>query len=377
MAAASREFRLNYHLAGLDGELRRVVPEVQLGRWRDMRALLAATGGKWALRTTRTQVLAVAARESGAVEAWLQDAPCYDAHVMRARVLAERVVHSHRSRSVPDTRQANTPADRVHTAMEAEVRTLAGWAAVRKPMDPVPWLCLLRLALADPFQQRPEHRIGVKGDMLPEGPWGLLKAVRDRDDVNREAFHSVLAFIQRSKRLRSPAYGVDFARSAVSLAPYGSPLLLLPLYAEIERLRRQPSPIPSDPLNRGAWTKEPLKDDTATAYESWFAVAPAEERSVSDLSYLAWGLWAGNQHVRAAQVFIAMEEFAARQPWTALAQADGRGQTGETLFCQARAKSLAYADRHPSEPGRGTGPGLPAPAPPAPTGADVGPRDGP
>ncbi len=89
--------RLVYHPAGHDDDLRVALVELQAGRWRQARELLWQTGTHWALRTARTQLLAVAAARSDVVDVWLAEEPdSYDAQLMAVRVAVERALRAHR-----------------------------------------------------------------------------------------------------------------------------------------------------------------------------------------------------------------------------------------------------------------------------------------
>ncbi|MEU3255741.1 hypothetical protein [Streptomyces sp. NPDC006997] len=172
--------RLVYHPAGHDDDLGVALVELQAGRWRTARQLLLATATHWALRTSRTQLLAVAAARSDVVGVWLDEEPgSYDAQLMGARVAVERALRAHRQQH-PQTLE-----------FEFRARRDALLAARRALHDPVPWVCLLALAQIDTRQLRQEHRVDAGEPMLPSGPWGLLYEVNRRDPYNREAYHRV------------------------------------------------------------------------------------------------------------------------------------------------------------------------------------------
>ncbi len=318
-----------YHPAGHDDALRVALVELEAGRWRTARELLLQTGGHLALRTSRTQLLAVAAARSDVVDVWLQEEPgSYDAQLMSVRVAVERVLRAHRQRH-PQTLEFETRA-----------RRDALLAAHRAPHDPVPWVCLVALAQIDTRQLRREHRLVSSEPMLPSGPWGLLYEVNQRDPYNREAYHRVLQFMLALDvpRAASLAAVVDFGWSVAGQRPVGSPLLLLPVYALIEQRRAR-----VDPLWRRQWAEEPALSYTLNAFHDWFRKAPPGPCSVADLNHLAYALWAGHQYLEAAEVFEAMGPYAAREPWASVHDGAAAVDPGEALLLRARAESLSAA----------------------------------
>ncbi|MEV3857656.1 hypothetical protein AB0J38_25415 [Streptomyces sp. NPDC050095] len=336
--------QLIYHPAGSDELLRGAVSDLQTGRWLATRDLLAQTGQNWALRTSRSQVLAVAAAPSGVVEAWLREEPNHpDALMMRARVAVERALRAHRH-------QHDMTAQ-----LERDAREAAQVAARCSPKDPVPWVCLVALAQADVRQLRPEHHVKPREPMLPFGPWTLVDEVTARDPKgNREAFHRLLHLL----REQSVSLGamLDFGQWVASWASAGSPLLLLPLYAQAEQSRRHSALSGrADPLWRQYWTHEPVRMHALRAFEFWFRTVDPRWCSVADLSHLAYALWAGNQQVEAAHVFTAMGPYGSTSPWSSLRIDDGPEGTGEALLLKARRESLGFARR--------AGPAVPKPEP--------------
>ncbi|MPY38565.1 hypothetical protein FNH04_00890 [Streptomyces phyllanthi] len=330
--------RLVYHPAGHDDDLRVALEELDTGRWRTAGKLLLDTGTHWALRTSRTQVLAVAAARSDVVSVWLDEEPGnYDAQLMSARVAVERALRAHR--------QGHPYA----WEFETRARREALLAARRAPQDPVPWVCLVTLAQTDTRQVRPEHRMEPAERMLPSGPWGLLYEVNQRDPYNREAYHRVLQFLLAldGPRAASLAAVFDLGRWVASQRPMGSPLLLLPAYAQIEQRRRSHI----DPLWRQQWAHASTRDYTLDAFHGWFRKTPVGQCSVADLNCLAYALWAGYQYLEAAEVFAAMGPYAAREPWVSVHEGAAGPDPGEALLLRARAESFSYARSHGSRDG--------------------------
>ncbi|NGO70301.1 hypothetical protein [Streptomyces boncukensis] len=329
------EFRPRYHPSGFDGPLRSVLEDLRAGRWLSMRELLAGTGDDWELRTARTQVLGAVAAGSDVVETWLTEQPeSAEARLMHARVAVER---AERARRVNHREAA---------PLEAEAREACLTAAGITPEDPVPWVCLLALSPLDPRQVRAEHQQPPPEPMLPYGPWGLLQRVRERDRYNREAFHRVLHFLH-VRSGGSPAEGIDFARWVASWAPGGSALLVVPLYAQVEHLRRQRAQGLKVPLSRPRWSGDPAVWDAERALEKWFTRAPPERRSLLDLNYLAHALWAAVRFREAARVFEALGPYATRLPWAYLTDDADQPELAVRQFVRARAHVLYYAGESP------------------------------
>ncbi|WP_234386639.1 hypothetical protein [Streptomyces sp. ERV7] len=323
-----QDFAPVYHPAGFDQELRVVLADVQLGRWLAVRDLLARTGGDWALRTARTQVLAAAAARTDAVEAWLAEEPeSGDAVVMRARVAVERTLQAHRA------------GEATVGVLEREARQACLLAAQRLPSDPVPWVCLLALAQVDVGLQWGEHWRPAWEEMLPAGPWGLLARVGERDQAgNREAFHRMLQFFYACPHT-SVADAINFAQWVVSWAPVGSPLRMLPLYAYMESYWRHRQDGTLDPLQHRQWSREPVIHYVRRAFHGWND-RPANGTSVVDLNYLAHALWAGHQYADAAKVFETLDRYATRLPWAYVCEDPSSPEWAVREFVRTRAQCL-------------------------------------
>ncbi|MER7701569.1 hypothetical protein ABTX81_01535 [Kitasatospora sp. NPDC097605] len=205
------------------------------------------------------------------------------------------------------------------------------WAAAEAvPSDPVPWVCLLALAVLDRSKAFAEHRQPSLDPMLPPGPWGLLREALRRDPGNREAHHRMLRYWQQVWR---PA-AADFVNVVSSTAPAGSPLAALPLYLSVEHYRNEPR---RNAVVLRQWLREPHFSRTQRAYESWAGSAPGSW-SVADLSYLAHALWASARMSAAVEVFTALGPFASRAPWSLVADSPDKA---EALLLTAREQALA------------------------------------
>ncbi|MEU3404908.1 hypothetical protein ABZ766_13300 [Streptomyces sp. NPDC006670] len=322
---AGSDFRPVYHPAGRDDDLRAAVQDLRTGRWLSMARLLERTEG-WGLWTQRTQVLAAVAAGSDVVLAWRAEQPTsLAAAVMHTRVSVERAVRAHR---------AGHP--RTHELWQEAWQSCRNTAAI-SPADPVPWICLLALALLDGHRQMEEHRLPPPGPMLPPGPWGILAQADERDPYNREAYHRMLQFVQTTTAgARSEA--VNFARWAAGTAPHGSAVHLLPLYVHVERYRREGGHERALDLH---WVAEDAIRDAVHALNSWFAYADPAYASPLDLNHLAHALWGAHQFGDAARVFEAMGGYWTVTPWAQRTRDPADQALAEEVFLRARSRSLA------------------------------------
>ncbi|GAA4932119.1 hypothetical protein ACFPM3_03695 [Streptomyces coeruleoprunus] len=322
-------FRPVYHPAGHDAALRGAVQDLRTGRWLAMAELLADTTG-WPLWTQRTQVLAAVAAGSDVVRAWREEQPhSAAATVMHARVAVERAVRAHRERHTrtPELWQA---------AWEA-----CDYAARVAPADPVPWVCLLALAALDGQQRLDQHRERPPGPMLPPGPWGLLAEADKRDPHNREAYHRMLQFLYVRRPGRNSgtlAEAVNFVQWAAGSAPPGSPLHVLPLYARVERYRREQGQDRALDLH---WVAEDAARDADRALRAWFDHTAPEVASLLDLNHLAHALWGALRFADAGQVFRALGPYYTPQPWAYRTRDPGDHALAEEVFARARQRCLA------------------------------------
>ncbi|MDH6222211.1 hypothetical protein [Streptomyces pseudovenezuelae] len=320
-----------FHPAGFDDELRTVLDDVRAGRWRSMSELLRRCP-TWGIRTSRSQVLAVAAAQGDAVEAWLQEDRDANAVMMRARVMTQRALTAHRA----GRRDGGVLAD---LAWKACLEAARNW-----PVDPVPWVCLVALAQLDSpevSRRRPEHRLPAPEYNLPPGPWGFLHEADQRDRGNREAWHRMIQALK--------AYGDDVhdvARWICTWAPAGSPLLLLPLYLHAEHYGKQRA---SGSQTSLYWNTDPIAYYTKRALSRWFRYADPAAWSPLDLNYLAQALFSGGLTTEATPVFQVIGPFATPEPWTYMAEAPERWLE---QFERARRRCLQGAAARPPHPAR-------------------------
>ncbi|MFK0181682.1 hypothetical protein ACIQVR_37625 [Streptomyces xanthochromogenes] len=328
-----RDFTPVYHPAGFDHDLRGALSDIKVGHWHASRRLLAQTSSDWALRTSRTQVMAAAARHTAAVHAWLQEEPdSVNAQLMSARTAVEGALSAFRDADVASPR------------LEDQAWQKCQAAARRSPADPVPWVGLLALAQYGEHSRRPECWRQAPETMLPPGPWGLLEQVLKRDPTNREAFHRMLQFFLTC-RYSSLADALDFARWAASWVPVGSPPRILPLYVRMESYRRHREAGTGDPMQHRQWARDPVIHEVRRAFQGWKGGPCGPRVSVLDLNYLAHALWAAHQYEDAAQVFHALGRNAARLPWAYVCDNPAEPSRATQEFVRARSQCLSPTRR--------------------------------
>ncbi|MGW6790832.1 hypothetical protein [Streptomyces chartreusis] len=318
---------VDFHPAGFDTELRKVLEDVRAGRWRSMHDLLDAPQSS-AQRTARSQVLASAAAQCDAVEAWGRESRDHQYRIMWARVLVQRALHAFR-------RSQRAEAVRLVEA----ARHACDLAAMFVPHDPVPWVAWLALAQIDSpnlWERYPENQEWCWEPGMPPGPWGLLREAERRDPYNREAWHRVL---QAQFAYQSSAdEAVDFSRWASLAAPPGSALNLLPLYTHVERFRRRKTQGDTPRLH---WAHAAISFYTLRAVDQWFRHADTTSWSPLDLNHLGQALHHGGYGHPAREVFEAIGSCVTRTPWQDVAP-DGRSWQEE--FLQARLLRLRESE---------------------------------
>lgn len=323
---AGHGFRPVYHPAGHDHALRAAVQDLRTGRWVSMARLLDETSD-WASWTQRTQVLAAVAAGTDVVRAWRAEEPdSIAATVMHTRVVVERAVRAHRAAHAR-TRE-----------LWHEAWTACRDAADQAPDDPVPWVCLLALAVLDEQQRMEEHRTRPPGPMLSPGPWGLLEQAEKRDPFNREAHHRMLQFFY-ARRSGPLSEAFNYAQWAVSSAPVGSALHALPLYVRVERYRRERGQERALDLH---WVAEDAIRDAQHALEQWFLFCSTAEASLLDLNHLAHALYGALRFADAARVFEALGPYYTVLPWAyRTARPDDRA-LAEEVFLNARSRCIDH-----------------------------------
>ncbi|WP_326724681.1 hypothetical protein OHT59_40400 [Streptomyces sp. NBC_00243] len=319
------------HAAGPDEDLRLALEDLRIDRYLEAKRLLRATYGDWALRTSRSQVLAVGSANNKAIDQWYAEEPSDpDALMMRARVLTQRVLNAHRS---------GLSGQKLISAVDS-ARAACKAAADRWPADPVPYVCYLALAQTDVDERFPHHRVHWSPPperMLPPGPWRVLDWVNERDPGNREAYHRMLGVFHA----RGRGGGLDFAQWVTTFAPAESPLNLLPLYAYVETYRLQLEHQQTASVI-AYWSTADKAHYARKGLEVWFAHADPLSCSLLDLHYLAYALTATGVG-RAGEVFEAIGPYMTTAPWALVTP---NPQWWQSDFRSARSRALSITGGH-------------------------------
>lgn len=254
--------------------------------WEPVADLLRATGRDWDRRVHRISVLA-GSLPAAVSQRWVTDRPGDgDALVLRAFALSERA---------PDEGPA--------AARRAEQACLR--AAQACPEDPTPWLALL--SLLQSFAAPPKDAVPVWTEAVNRAPW------------NRTAYHQLLRYLSPRGHGTVPDM-MDFAQQGAARAPYGSPLVLLPVAARVELVAHRQR---QDPLvafgASGHWNDPRAAEEVDTALTGWFhtAAAPHAE-AVTDLNVLAFALTRTHRPAEATAVFHRIGRHMTHHPWDLL-----------------------------------------------------------
>ncbi|MFC4463950.1 hypothetical protein ACFPH6_05130 [Streptomyces xiangluensis] len=327
---SANDMALIIHPAGRDEELRLALEDLQLDRYLSAQQLLRATDTNWALRTSRSQVLAVGAADTNAIDSWYAEHPRDpDALMMWARVLTQRVLNAHRG---------GLSGHELIRAVGVATKACKA-AADRWPADPVPYVCFLALAQTDHDERFPHnllHWTRTRDAMLPPGPWKLLTWVDQRDPGNREAYHRMLQVFHARGR-----GGLDYAQWVASATPEGSALKVLPLYAYVEsyRLRLEHQQTVSV---IGFWSGADKAHYARRALYDWFTHVDPYACSLLDLNHLAYGLTATGVG-EARNVFEAIGPYVTEAPWMQVATNPHWWQAN---FLSARRRALGVLGGH-------------------------------
>ncbi|MEV5847416.1 hypothetical protein AB0M32_36180 [Streptomyces sp. NPDC051985] len=328
---------------GADADLRAALEDLRLGRYAAARDLLVMTGQNWALRTSRSQLLAAGAGEPGIFKMWLDEEPDNpDAAMMWARVL---------TRAALDAYRRGKPADVLGRAAQ-----LAAQACQRAsdllPACPVPWVDRLQLtqlpykpkyfdphadSRPEPWDMLPRLASGEDHGMYHRGPWHLLLEADARHPGNREAHHQMRRYLQVR---RSTGAAMDFSCWTVLTEPPSPELWLLPVYASVDKYRTEHS---DGSVDTSFWQTAGFGFQACRAYDEWFAKIPPAEYpwvSMTDLSHLAHALTASGETQKAAAVFRAMGPYVTAQPWKDVNTVLGRTKAWEDEFLTVRASTL-------------------------------------
>ncbi|MFI1416325.1 hypothetical protein ACH4Y0_41410 [Streptomyces sp. NPDC020707] len=319
------------HAAGSDEALYPVFEDLKLGRYRLVKEVLAATGHDWQVRTFRSQVIALYAAHTPAIDYWHQEEPhTADSLLMWARVLTQRVFALRLPHGDPAVLAA---ADQARRACRAAIQA--------NPKCPAARVCLLALAQFDADPRYPQHQRdhwAPGADGLLEGPWPLFWAVRQRDPENREAYQRLLQFFYaRGDGAHSVAQWLAMSAGECSN------LHMVPLYAFAEDFRQRRDRRRVSDFTY--WTGQQVRRYVQLARDHWFAYLDehtlASPALSMDLNLLAWALHKSGVG-GAGPVFEAISPYATAMPWQTL---DNRSNWIADFH---KARSYALAERHVS-----------------------------
>ncbi len=324
---------------GADSDLRDALEDLKLGRHSATRDLLSRTGAHWALRTSRSQLLAAGAGEAGVFKAWRDEEPdSPHAGMMWARALTRAAVEAYRK------------GERQEVVGRAAALAQQEWRRLDHlwPECPVRWIGRLHLTQLpyaahyfDPYAQSRRAPWDQLDDpaMHYRGPWPLLDEVNRLHPGNREGHHRMREYFLY--RGGGAAAAMQFSAWLVSGRLSNPELLMLPVYSLLDLYRERHGDGRGGALQ--FWQTAQVRHFACRAYDEWFAHVPAAEYpwlSISDLSHLAHALVACGENERAAWVFKAMGPYAMPQPWKDVNASLGRSQDWTDAFLRIRASVL-------------------------------------
>lgn len=293
---------LIWSATGADSGLASALQELAAGGFIAASDLLAA-GDQVAsdLRCYRLMLMAPPAAASGAAERWLAERPGdRDARALHVRVAVHRAVRAHREKH-PGARELAEVARRA--CIEA---------AERDWRDPAPWVARLQLACVPLLH----GRMGA----VVDDPYWLIEQLSHRHRFNREGYHRLLAAVGPDAGGSMIAM-IDAARVAVSQAPSGSPLHLLPLLAHLKSFQRAAGSSYHDQVVFAdrEWSTAQARHEIAGAYDNWFALPQRKPNEVllPDLHLLAHALWKASMFEQAGEVLTEIGPWAYPVPWSA------------------------------------------------------------
>lgn len=294
---------LIWNIAGPDEALAVAVVSARSARIGNIGDVLFESREDLALRAVRSQVLGSVCSDSDVVERWMREAPNdRDALLLYARTTVARALRSADSKDKRWKQLADI-------AMAA---CLAAMAAA--PTDPTPLVALLSLArLGHEPQPGPAGSDGLEEIT---GPWDLFDRVRELDPLHREAHIRFLYC------LGSDSDRLHFAMHTANRTPLDSDPQLLVLNALVESYRSKTPEEREESQADRQWHSRHALQYSLDLYENWFPKTRARRfPPITDYSYLAHALWAGERTPQASDVFTAMGPYAVSQPWSAFGEA--------------------------------------------------------
>ena len=289
---------LIWRAAGPDDALASAVISTRSARPGSVAEVLAATRNDFPLRAARSQVLGSACSTVDVAERWLREEPRNaDALLLYARTTVARAVRS-------------VDAKERHWQKLAEIALRACRRAIAAaPEDPTPLTALLTLARLGHTPQAAFGRFEDPAEI--KGPWDLFNQIRELDRLHREGH------IRFLHCLGSDADRLHFAMHVANNTPLGSDPQLLVLVALVEQYRSKGVEERASSLLDGQWRLRRNLRYSLDLFDHWFPRARARRHlPITDLSYLAHALWAGDGTAHAYEVLRAMGPYGCAQPWS-------------------------------------------------------------
>jgi hypothetical protein len=294
---------LIWNIAGPDDALAVAVVSARSARIGNIGDVLRESREDFALRAVRSQVLGSVCSDSDVVERWMREEPGDpDALLLYARTTVARALRA----ADGGDRRWQKLADIAMAACRA--------AILAAPADPTPLVALLSLArLGHDPQPGPAGSDGLEEIA---GPWDLFGRVRELDPLHREAHIRFLYC------LGSDSDRLHFAMHTANHTPLDSDPQLLVLNALVESYRsKTPEEREATRAERQWHTRHALQY-SLDLYENWFPKTRDRRfPPITDYSYLAHALWAGERTPQAGDVFTAMGPYVVSQPWSAFGDA--------------------------------------------------------
>lgn len=274
-----------------DVPLARARAALAQGRWTSARSLLAETGDDWDRRGHRLVVLGEGRTSATWAREWqLAEPGSPDAAALLACATVFRAVAG---KEKPE---------------QARDACLA--AAALTPADPTPWLCLLILA----------RHAGTDDERMR-----AFDQIRGRHRGHHHGHHLMVACLAERPQTAAADDGAyhevyEFAEWAVSEAPAGSPLAVLPVvaHAELYRVLATAGTLPADPAASGHWDGWRARQALKRGFDWWLEWDGAghdHPRLHHDLNFLVHAQFLRGRTAEAAALFHRIGRHATRGPW--------------------------------------------------------------
>lgn len=285
-----------------DSALKTALDEIKTtGSWMPAARLLAATGRDWDRRSYRVEALAEsAAPDMTWLAGWCAERPDDpDAHVLRAKA---EVLCAWNARG---SAYASQTSDEAMANFATILRRAQQWcvrAIELNPDDPTPWVARLWLVIG--------------GQESPDSFRSYWKETCARDPYNRAGYIAALQF-SSEKWYGSHEQMYEFAETAASEAPKGSPLVVVPLQAHCEYMLREHGDhrVAVDPPHP-LWTTPRAQADIDRAMAVLMgSQPPMHALMLHDMSVLGYALAHAGRWSELAAVFDRTSHHMFQYPW--------------------------------------------------------------